>query len=404
MSVRVVIAGVAPGCRALDAKVQSLLENCDLLVVAKRNVPLAKEFKGEILEIEGRVGEAVKRVVDDPELKAVFLASGDPGFFGVAVLITRKLPPAEVEVIPAVSSMQVAFAKVGVAWSDARFASLHGRPFEGLARVLGAAKVGLLTDEKNTPARVANFLVESGWDQLEMVVASDIGMASERVERGPVGDFLDWTGSTLNVVLLLNDSPDDRPLGPGLPEELFAHPRGRITKREVRAAALGYLSLPREGVMWDVGAGSGSVGIEAALLAPAVTGYAVERDAEAYGHVVENRKRFKVANLVPVEGCASKALDLLPDPDRVFIGGSGGTLSVVLDLIATRLKGGGKIAVSTVLRETFDDALKWAEDNGWKNSWTEIVSSRSKVVGTGTMKVSQNPVSLIVIERSPDCQ
>lgn len=401
MSARVVVVGVAPGCEALDAKVLALLEGADLLVVAKRHLALADNFTGEVLGVEHRVMEVVNRVASQKELKAVFLASGDPGFFGIATLLARKLTAEELEVIPAVSSMQAAFGKLGVSWSEARFASLHGRPFEGLAKVLGAPRIGLLTDEKNTPAKVARFLVDAGWDKLEMAVASDIGMATEKVERGPVGDFTDWVGSAMNVVVLIDDAPDSRPLGPGLPEELFAHPRGRITKREVRATALGLLSLPRVGVMWDVGAGSGSVGIEAALLAPALTVYAVERDAEAFGHVVENRRRFKVANLVAVEGPAPQMLEQLPDPDRVFIGGSGGTLPRVLDIIAARLKEGGKVVITTVLQETFDEALKWASQaSGWRASWTEVVSSRSKQVGSGTMKVSQNPVSAICIERA----
>jgi precorrin-6Y C5,15-methyltransferase (decarboxylating) len=400
MSARVIVAGVAPGCEVLDAKTEALLKGADLLVVAKRHMVLAKNFTGEVVGVERRVGETVNRVAADPTLKAVFLASGDPGFFGIATLLSRKLPAGELEVIPAVSSMQAAFAMLGVSWSDARFASLHGRPFAGLAKVLGAPKIGLLTDEKNTPAKVSRFLVDAGWGNLEMAVVSDIGMAGESVERGPVGDFAAWTGSAMNVVVLIDGAADTRPLGPGLPEELFAHPRGRITKREVRAAALGLLSLPREGVMWDVGAGSGSVGIEAALLAPALTVYAVERDAEAFGHVVENRKRLKVANLVPVDGGAPEALELLADPDRVFIGGSGGMLAQVLDLVAGRLKAGGKVVITTVLQETFDEALKWAASTSdWRASWSEIVSSRSKQVGTGTMKISQNPVSIICIER-----
>jgi len=394
---RIHVIGVAPGCRQLDEQARELLAGAGLVVSAARHLPLVEGagFTGEVMEVEWRVGEAVARVVADPSLHAVFLASGDPGFFGVAVLLQRKLPPEQVAVLPAVSSMQLAFARAGVSWSDARFASLHGRKIETLAPVLGAPKVGLFTDPTNTPATIAQFLVDAGWDDLEMVVCAELGLEGEKVERGPVRQFTDWAGSALNVVILLRTGDDLRPLGPGLADDRFAHPRGRITKAAVRATALGLLELPRAGVLWDVGAGSGSVSIEATLLCPALRVYAVERDEEAVGHVRENRKRFRAAGLTVVPGAAPAALAGLPDPDRVFIGGSGGALHDILDPIFQRLSPGGVVVVSTVLAETFAAALEWGRRAAREPEWLEIGVSRSRPTGAGTRRVAENPVTLI---------
>lgn len=393
---RVLVIGVAPGQTSLSEDLLRQLEAADLLVSAERHIPLAKGFKGETLPVEGKVSEAVARVVSDKALKAVFLASGDPGFFGIGALLYKKLP-GEVELIPAVTSLQAAFAKLGASWSEARFASLHGKGFENLFPLLGAPAVGLLTDEKNSPSSIASFLVEAGWGDLKMGVCGNLGLAGETVELGPVASFTRWTGPALNVVALFNEKPDERPLGPGIPDEEFIHPRGRITKSFVRAAALAKLSLPRRGVMWDVGAGSGSVGIEAALLSPNLRVYGVEKDDEAFSHAVENRKKFRAASLSLHHGEAPEALAALPDPDRVFIGGSGGQLPEVLDHAFARLSAGGTIVVSTVLAETFHTSLGWARARNLQADWSELLASHSKPTGSGTRLSAQDPVTLLRI-------
>ncbi len=401
---RVYVLGVAPGTTALTPEALERIGSCDLLVSAARHRELVGEcggdFGGEFLPVEGHVSEAVKRVAENTELKAAFLASGDPGFFGIASLLVAKIGAAEVEIVPAVSSMQLAFSRLGVSWSDASMASLHGRGIDGLAPVLGAPKIGLFTDDENNPAAIARYLIDAGWGELSMGVCTNLGMEDERVSWGIVPDFLDWNDAGLSVVVLVRTGTDPRPLGPGLEEERFVYPRGRITKREVRSAALGLLSLPRAGVLWDIGAGSGSVGIEAFLLSSTLKVFSVERDDEAFGHIVENRKKLRAAGVTPVHGLAPEALTDLPDPDRVFIGGSGGNLNEVLDLCAARIADNGVIVVSAVLDTTFSDAVGWAQRTGWECEWTEIIAARSSRTGAGVRKVAQNPITLIRITRA----
>jgi len=401
---RVTVAGVPPGATALSEEARARLAVAELVVGAERHLGLVADagYSGRVMGVEYKVSEAVAAVAAEPGLRAVFIASGDPNFFGIAALLRAKLPAGEVEVLPAVSSMQAAFAAAGLSWSDARFASLHGRPLRNLAPVLGAPKVGVFTDGANNPAAIARFLIHTGWSGLTMHVAADLGMESERVERGTPESFLAWRGSDMNVVILERHGPDDRPLGPGIDEELFAHPRGRITKATVRAAALGLLGLPREGVLWDVGAGSGSVGIEAALLAPGLTVYAVEKDDEAVEDIRTNRRRFRTAGVEVVHGSAPGALDGLETPHRVFIGGSGGNLDAILSLVAERMArdsiNGGVAVVSTVLNETFQQALSWARGQGAQAQYSEISVSHSRTTGAGTRLVAQDPVRLIRIE------
>ncbi len=399
MSPRVQVIGVEPGARTLLPEALEAVHGCGLLAGARRHLALVPGFAGEIVALEGNTTRVVERIAADPGLRAALLASGDPGFFGIAALVLRRVPRDQVRIRPAVSSMQLAFARAGETWSDARFASLHGRPIENLAAVLGAPRVGLFTDPGNHPGRIARFLLDAGWGSYEMVVAEDLGLPGERLRRGPPDAFVAWEGSDLNVVLLLRQGPDPRPLGPGLPDEGFSHDRGLITKWEVRAVALGLLGLPRGGVLWDVGAGSGSVSVEACLLSPGLRAYAVERTPEGIAHIRENRRRFAAAGVVPVGGEAPGALDGLPDPDAVYVGGSGGRLARILDACWGRLRPGGSLVAAAALLETLSGLLAWARERGLEPEVTQVAAARSRAVAGRTRLAPENPVFLVKVRK-----
>ncbi len=398
-SPRVHVVGVPPGASALPDGAREAVASCRLLAGASRHLELVPGFPGETWPLEGGLSELLDRLEAEPALTAAVLASGDPGFFGVAAVLARRLPAADVRVWPAVSSMQVAFARAGEPWSDARFASLHGRPLENLASVLGAPRIGLFTDPENGPARIARYLVGSGWEELEMVVAEDLGLPTERVRRGPVAEFEAWEGSPLNVVLLLGGDRGGQPVGPGLPDDAFAHSGGLITKAEVRAVAVGRLGLRPGGVLWDVGAGSGSVSVEACLLFPGLLAYAVEREAERVEHIRENRRRFRAAGVVPVAGEAPGALSGLPAPDAVFVGGSGGEPARLLEAAWERLRDGGTLVAAAVLVETLCEILSWARGAGVEGDLVQVACARSRPLGDRRRWEPLSPVTLFCARR-----
>jgi precorrin-6Y C5,15-methyltransferase (decarboxylating) len=395
VNARVEIVGVAPGAAALPEEAGSAVRSCSLLVGARRHLELLPDFAGEVLPLEGNTSAAVEVLVRRRDVRAAVLASGDPGFFGIAASVLRALPRDEVRIWPAVSSMQLAFARIGEAWSEARFASLHGRPLEELAPVLGAVRIGLFTDPRNGPAEVARFLLDAGWDDLEMVVLEDLGLPTERLSRGPPSELTGWKGSGLNLVLLLRTVADSRPLGPGVPDAAFSRARGLITKAEIRSVALGLLRLPRTGVLWDVGAGSGSVAVEACLLAPGLRAFALEKSAQAFADVVENRRRFRAAGLTPVRGEAPAVFEGLPDPDSVFVGGSGGRLGELLEGAWARLKEGGRLVVSSVLLETAAEALWWGDAGGRSPEIVQVQAARGRVVIGRHLLEPHHPVTLL---------
>ena len=281
--------------------------------------------------------EALRRVLD-ADGDAVVLASGDPGLFGVLRLLRERLPAADVEVLPAVSSVSLAFARAGLSWDDALVVSAHGRDLRpAVAACRAHPKVAVLTAQGAGPAELAAALVGTG---RRLFVGERLGLVGERTTwTTPETCTGDW--DRLNVVLVVDDTRSvaaDKgwlagrggPSSWALPDDAFVHRDGMLTKAEVRAVALARLG-PRLGdLVWDVGAGSGSVGVECARLGASVI--AVEKADTSF--VEANAKAFGV-DVQVVAGAAPAALQGLPDPDVVFVGGGGRDVEqIVRDCVA----------------------------------------------------------------------
>lgn len=327
------------------------------------------------------------------------LASGDPLFFGIGALISKHFDTGQLRITPAVSSMQLAFARIGVAWHDATFLSLHGRERIHLARrILSSSKICILTDGQNTPTDIAQeLLAEFTPEQIRgcrCFVGEDLGSDTERLTHGSLKEIAEMQFSDPNVMIILQDiikKEDD--LVFGLQEHDLQHSRGLITKDEIRAAVIHALALPRKGVFWDIGAGSGSVSVEAARLAAHLEVYAIERYDEQFSHITSNRERYSVWNLEPVKGEAPDILHRLPDPDRVFIGGSGGNLEGIINISVDRLKAGGRIVVTAVLDKTCTDAPQYLYAHGLEVDIKRIAVSRQCYPSAETTEL--NPIAII---------
>jgi len=284
---------------------------------------------------------ALRAVADEPG-DVVVLASGDPGFFGVVRAVRRAVRPRPVEVLPALSSVALAFGRAGVEWDDAVVVSAHGRdPAEALAVARSQPKVAVLTDERCGPAELGAAL--AGRTDRVLLVGERLGLPDERVVELTPDEASARSWADPNVVLVL---PSDRsgepaprvtvaghrgPAGWALPVEAYDHRDSMITKPEVRAVVLARLG-PRLGdVVWDVGAGSGSVAVECARFGADV--HAVERDPDDADRVRRNAARHGVSVSV-VTGAAPAALERLPHADAVFVGGGG--LEVVEACVARR--------------------------------------------------------------------
>ena len=309
--------------------------------------------------------------------RVAVLAPGDPLFYGTARYLCDRLGKERFEVLPHVSSMQLAFARVKESWDEAYLTSLATQSLEHVInKVRSAERVGVFTSLEKTPAVFAAALLDAKIDYFTAYVCENLGSPDERVTSGDLSDFVEVEFGELNVMILVR-KPDvpDRPVEMegkrifGNPDEMFLQSkpkRGLLTNSEVRVIALAELDIGPNSVVWDIGAGSGSVAIEAAQLATGGHVYAVEMDTDDFELIKQNAARFGLANLTAILGQAPDAWNDLPDPDAIFIGGTGRQLASIAANALERLKPGGRIVadmtsienlneVQTILRSTIVD-------------------------------------------------
>ncbi len=274
------------------------------------------------------------------------LASGDPGFFGIVRPLIERFGAEALDVHPAPSSVSLAFARLGLAWDDAVVVSAHGRPLASAARaILAHPKVAVLTSPDATPQQLGRALMDLGVDPRRVAVCSHLGEPDEVVRETDLVGLGGRPWEPLSVVVLLASGAEvssEAVLAWGLADEGFAHRGGMLTRAEVRAVALGKLALPAQGVLWDVGASSGSVAVECARLRPGLQVIAVEERPDDAARVEANALAHRTSVEV-VQGTAPAALAGLPDPDRAFVGGGG---LPVLDAVLARLRPGGQVVAT----------------------------------------------------------
>ncbi len=385
------------------------LSDCACAFAAKRLLPLLDDYSGNIHPLTP-VKDALKLISEKLVYQNVaVLASGDPLFFGIGKTIFKKFGTDSIEVLPALSSMQLAFAKVKMSWDDAVFLSLHGRTEHDLiSQILRHKKIFLFTDSRNTPAAIAQKLLKTLKKNnlknpeifCRFYVAADLGTAQELITSGSPEEIAHQSFSDLNVVIISREQNTESQQMPlGLYERDIRHSRGLITKDEVRAAVLHKLRLPMHGVFWDIGAGSGSISIEAAGICPGLTIFAVEQTDEGQQNIAANITRFDRSHPNLIKGKAPDVLVGLPQPDRVFIGGSGGRLAEIIEAVAAHLLPGGIVIVTAVIESTREAAPRLLHNHGFSVQLTTVQVTRSSYPPSPEGETSLNPITIITAKQ-----
>ncbi|KEF42931.1 MAG: precorrin-6Y methyltransferase [Cyanobium sp. CACIAM 14] len=338
--------------------------------------------------------------------RVVLLASGDPLWFGIGRLLLQHLPPERIRFHPAPTSLQLAFARLGRPWQDASWISLHGRDPEPLAARLQQrpAALAVLTDPARGGAEeVRRILRASGLEAAYQVwLGERLGHPCERMLRLAPADPLPADLDPLHLVLLIAADPtpvpaEELPLF-GIPDGLWLqHPDqpGLMTKREVRVQLLADLDLPERGVLWDIGAGVGSVGLEALRLRPSLALWAVERRAGAAALIAANAGRLGVRPAGVLEGEAPAVLAGLPDPDRVLVGGGGKGRRGLLEAVLVRLRPGGRLVLPLATLEALGPLRSQLEGAGLEVSMTQLQAWRGAPLSEGTRLAPLNPVLVL---------
>jgi precorrin-6Y C5,15-methyltransferase (decarboxylating) len=366
----VYILGVgADGWSGLTTHARQLLEEAEIILGSDNVLPLLPRLPAKTIAVGNDLPRLVQFVQENLGKRTVVLASGDPLFYGVAKYLCDRLGKERFEIVPHVSTMQLAFARIKESWEDAYLTNLATHPLEEvLERIRTAETVGLFTTEQYHPAAVARALLERGMDYFTAAVCENLGMPNERVTQGELHEIAEMEFAPLNV-LILKRKPG-APHTPhrvwryrrfGNPEEVFAQSQLKtalITKAEVRAIALALLDLQPTSTVWDIGAGSGSVAIEAAQLAEMGLVYAIEQDAADYHLILANCERFGVRNVRAVHGTAPAVFRELPRPDAIFIGGTGKEVARLLEAAWEALLPGGRmvahVATLDMLTRTYE--------------------------------------------------
>ena len=423
--IRCAILGVLDdGIASLSATALIHLQQAHLVIGATRTLALFAAHispQAQQRDLTGALSQVPEwiRSAQADNLRVVVLATGDPLCYGIAAYLASHLCIEALEVLPNVSTMQLACARLGIPWQDMKFASVHSRDAgewvassdasHGLYHLLMAvrehARLAILTSPENTPDRIARMLVAEGLaDQFDMAVAERLCQPEERIVTGiSIEAATQIRFADPNVMLLWRTQIKSQPVLFGIADVRFEqrHPeKGLITKNEVRAVSLARLQLRADSVVWDIGAGSGSVGLEAAQLCRNGHVYAIEKNVDDVAIAGRNRVAMQISNHTLVHGKAPQGLAHWADPDAVFIGGSGGELAELIALCLQRLKPQGWLVMNFVTLENLAAAI--ATLQAQQASWdvVQLQAARSKPILHMHRMAAENPVWIVCAQRA----
>lgn len=362
---------------------------CPVLVGARRLLEPWTESHDCVPHIAGAdIAEYIGKVQEGP---VGVLLSGDTGFYSGAKRLWTLLLDHEVITIPGISSMSYLSAKLHVDWQDVKIVSAHGRSHNVVGEIQRNARTFALTGGNTKAQDICRELTDRGLGNVKVSVGERLSYSDERVVTGTAAELAEQEFEDLSVLLAENPDPVVRPWnGSGLPDDAFLRGDVPMTKEEVRTLALSKLRLNEDSVVWDVGAGTGSVSIECALSCPAGRVFAVEKKEAALALLAENKARFHASNLTIVGGTAPEALEELPAPDRVFLGGTSGELSEILDVIFRKNPAARVVCTAVTLETVAEAARLFAGLEG--ADMVQVSATRTRQAGRYHLMDAQNPV------------
>ena len=336
--------------------------------------------------------------------KVVVLASGDANFFGIGPLIVKSVGADNVCIHPNITAVSAAFSRLKQSWSNVKVISLHGTGSERrsgddlLEAVCQNEKIAVFTDPEKTPSWIAKLLLKNGLNHLRICVCENLGGKDESLLWVSLEECANKTFADLNLVVIFNTKPETQrndDIYQGMPESAYAHEGGLITKAEIRILTLGKLRLSPHHVMWDLGAGSGSVSIEASIYVTDGKIIAIERKSERCEHIRQNRDKFRIRNLDIVRATLPEGLSRLPVPDRIFIGGGGERKNGIIEVAGSYLKSGGIMVINTILINRLEKITEVLRELNFETEVIHVQIGRGKEMLHGVRMEALNPVWII---------
>ena len=354
----ITLIGMGSGTpESLTAQGLAALQNAGLILGAKRLLEQLPQGCTEHRKALYQPEDVLAALAADPEVDAALVYSGDTGFYSGAAQLLPMLRAFGIScrVLPGLSSVQLLAAAVGRPWQDWTLVSAHGCACDPVSACMNHKTVFFLTGGAETPATLCAALTAAGLGDAHALVGENLGTPAEAIRFGLARELAEQTFAPLSVLLIEREALPPRRT-PGLPDDAFIRGAVPMTKQEVRAAALAKLAVTPTDTLWDVGAGTGSVSVELAPAAPAGRVYAVECDPKACALIQKNREKFAAYNLTVIEGKAPEALDALPTPDAVFIGGTKGNMDAVINAVLHK-NPAVRLCIAAIALETLSVAV-----------------------------------------------
>ena len=387
----VAIIGMGLSEGTLTPEAWEAIGEADVLLGAERMLALAGGFGSRSYPCYLPEDAAALIQKEDAQNFAV-LVSGDIGFYSAAAGLREALSGYNLRFVPGISTLSAFFARLGLSWQDAALVSVHGRNRNVADTIRRNRLTFCLTG--NNLNEIGKALCRAGFGQIKTYVGENLGTRDERVYDIMAGQLSEGDFPSLTVLLFENERPDDR-TPCGLPEDTFLRLEGiPMTKSEVRAVVSSKLHLHPGSICWDVGAGTGSVTVEAALSAYRGHVYAIEQKEAAVSLIEQNCAAFRLGNVTALCSKAPEALADLPAPDAVFIGGSGGKLREIIQVILQK-NPNARIVVTAVTIETVSVALSALQDAGLEPETVQISVAKGRKAGNSHLMEAQNPVTIL---------
>ncbi len=370
------------GLQGLSAIARSLIDQAEVIVGGDRHLAmLPTNDQREKITWASPISASVEEIIRRRNQSICVLASGDPMCYGIGVTLTRQIPISEITIIPAPSTFSLACARLGWSLTEVETLSLCGRPSSLLqSYIYPQAKLLILSEGKNTPAIVAELLTKRGYGDSEITVLERMGGTQERIVAGTAASWSATELADLNAIAvncIADAGVVPLPRLPGLPDDTYHHD-GQLTKREVRAITLAALAPTPGELLWDVGAGCGSISIEWMRTHPRCRAIAIEQNSSRLHYIAENATILGTPNLQIIAGKAPHALKDLPTPDAIFIGG-GVTAEGLFDTCWEALRPGGRLVANVVTVEGEQTLFQWHQQIG--GNLTRIAIQRAEPIG-----------------------
>lgn len=402
---RVNIVGIGPGNPELltGAAIKAIKES-NILIGDKRMLAAFAEADKKIYDTikTADIVEIAASANPEKDVLAV-LVSGDVGFFSLAKTISGKLPDCECVRYCGISSLVYFAAKLQLSWDDAKIVSMHGRKQNLVAAVAENKKVFSLTGGEHTPQMLCAQLCEHGLDDVQVYVGENLSYPEEKITVGTAAEISKQNFPSLSVMMIINDQAAKyQPVVHGLADELFTRSKVPMTKQEVRSISMSKLMPKATDKIYDIGAGTGSCSVELALLANKGQVWAFERNPEAVALIHKNKDLFGIENLEVIAGEALENIKNMPAPDCVFVGGSGGDLCEMLDIIYAK-NSDCHVVINAITIETLAEVADYYKKH--QDYSLEIVNvcvARSRKLGSYNLMMAQNPVYVMTALKKVD--